>query len=336
MKRFIGISFLTIFMVTVGLCNSPNNAWCDEKKILMRMGQMNPHNDDYVMSIGIQFLGKRIEELNDRIKVEVHEGTLGPERQITEGVQLGTIQAGIVTPATLGGFIKEMGILNLPLVFNSWEHAFSVLDGPFGNMLEEKALKKGFRIIGWWGMGAKCAFTNVPIKEMSEFAGVKIRCMESPEPLALYKAYGAVPVPMAFPEVYGALQQGVVDGVDCEYAGCWMAKIQEVTKYVTELNHIYIFIVPTVSEKWFKNQPEDVKMAILQAGIESQKVCRDFMNDSNMRARKRWEEYGVKIFKPEDIEKFRAVGKKIWPEFYERAGKENIDWVVNVGERYKK
>jgi len=336
MKRtLVCLSAVCFIVISFAMNNIPKNALAAEKEILMRMGQMNPHHDDYVMSIGIQFLGNRIEELTDKVKVEIHEGTLGPERQITEGVQLGTVQAGIVTPATLGMFIKEMGLLNLPLVFKSWEHAFSVLDGPFGDTLKEKALQKGFRIIGWWGMGAKCAFTNVPIKNMADFSGVKIRCMESPEPLALYKAYGAVPVPMAFPEVYAALQQGVVDGVDCEYAGCWMAKIQEVTKYVTELNHIFIFIVPTVSEKWFKNQPDDVKMAILQAGMESEKVCREFMTDSNMRARKRWEKYGTEIYEPEDIEKFRDIGKKIWPNFYERAGKENIDWVINVGKRYK-
>jgi TRAP-type C4-dicarboxylate transport system substrate-binding protein len=172
----------------------------------------------------------------------------------------------------------------------------------------------------------------VPIKKLEDFKGLRMRAPETPEFIALYKSYGAIPVPMAWAEVYSALQQGVVDGVGADWAGLLTSKLHEVTKYAIELSHVRIIGTLIVSEKWFKTLPDDVKMAIEQAGYESQQVARDHDTRHQAAGKKECIRVGMKVYTPPDVTPFRNAAKSIYPKFYKTVGKETIEWVQNVGQ----
>jgi C4-dicarboxylate-binding protein DctP len=138
---------------------------------------------------------------------------------------------------------------------------------------------------------------------------------------------------MPFPEVYTALQQGVVDGVDCEYIGCWGAKITEVVKHIIELNHALIIGTVSVSKKWYDKLPGDIQMAIKQAAFESQAPVREYGAKVISDMKNRWKNYGTDIYEPADLSPYIKAGKSIYPQFYKKVGKENIEWVEKVAEQ---
>ena len=145
-------------------------------------------------------------------------GQLGGERELIEGVKLGTIQMAMVS-AAIAGYYKEAQVLDIPFLFSSAPVAWKVMDGPFGKEMAEDCLKKtGMRVLAYGETGFRNFTTSVKlIKSPAYMKGLKIRVMESPVYVAMIKGLGAQPTPIAWPETYTALQQKVVDGQEILY-----------------------------------------------------------------------------------------------------------------------
>ncbi|WP_455596710.1 DctP family TRAP transporter solute-binding subunit, partial [Cloacibacillus porcorum] len=148
-----------------------------------------------------------------KIKVELYPNAqLGGDRELCEGVQMGTIQMAIPSTSALAGFDKRIQVLDLPYLFTTRKAAFDAVDGELGQKLNAYLSKKGFEVLGYQENGFRHVTNSKrPIKTPADLKGLKIRTMENPMHIAFFKELGANPTPMSWGELYTALQQGTVD-----------------------------------------------------------------------------------------------------------------------------
>src|SRR5690606_5384645 len=138
---------------------------------------------------------------------------LGGEREVVEGVQLGTVEATIVSSGTLSNFVPEAGVFDIPFLFRDLAHARAVLDGPIGQEILAKFDDVGLVALAWGEQGFRHITNNRnSIEDPADVAGLKLRTMENPVHIRAFETLGAAPTPMAWPEVISALQQGTIDG----------------------------------------------------------------------------------------------------------------------------
>lgn len=197
-------------------------------------------------------------------------GQLGSARESLEGIALGTIEMGALTASPLVNFCKETMVLDIPYLFKSAPIAMEVMDGPFGQELAEKVRKDaGIRILAWADLGFR-HFTNSkrPIRKPEDMQNLKFRVMENPVYIKLVKASGAYPTPIAFTELYLALQQGVVDGQENPLSLINSMKFYEVQKYLVMDGHSYNFAVLYINDDLFSSLSKEDQWTIKQgAGI---------------------------------------------------------------------
>lgn len=306
--------------------------------------------DQYIMKIGtvwsadltatnkcVNYLKERIEGLSGgQVKVELRKGNLGGERDMYEGVQLGTVEAAVCTTGSLGGFIPLAEIFMVPYLFTNWNHCYAVLNGPFGQRLDELALEKGMRVMSWWSVGSREIYGNgEPIPSTPELLkGKKIRVMETPFLVKLYKHYGAIPVPMSFTEVYTALQQGVVDGVQAGFSTV-AAGHHEVSEWIVQVSENMTPMAFVVSERWWKELPEDVKDAIKQASVEITTIQHIMDAQTELENKALWSK-SAKLVKA-DREAFVKKARELYPEYEKLLGPEGakwLNWIKTVGDAY--
>ncbi len=274
---------------------------------------------------------KRVGQLtNGQIDAKVYyAGVLGSETQCIESLQLGSVQAGVITGAVFTSLSPPLAVLDLPYVFRDWGHFFKVVDGPLGQKIAEQAPKRGVRILGYWIAGVRDVWANRVVNSPEDFKDMKLRTMQTPVYVALFKAYRAIPTPIAWPETYLALAQGTVDGAESVLTAMYDAKHYEAAKYATRTRHAISVTPFVVSERWWQNLTPDLQQAVMTAEFETRKLAREnFFEDdravlNNLRAR------GVTIVEP-DLAPFRAIALKIYPQFEKDIGRDIIQAVLDT------
>jgi len=210
---------------------------------------------------GVEVFKKHVEEdSNGRIAVEIlGSGSMGGEREILEGVTMGTIEGGMVS-APFVEYLPDFNILDLPYAFKDREDWAAKLDGELGTLLAAETSEINVKILNFFDGGMR-AISNAkhPITSMEEFKGLKNRVGESTLLIDTHKALGDNPIPMSFSEVYTALQQGTIDGVDTSVIYVQDGNFQEVTKYCTLTNHSALTVMPFISQKFFSSLPSGLE-----------------------------------------------------------------------------
>ena len=178
---------------------------------------------------------------NGRYKVQTfHSGSLGAKRESVEAVQLGTQELTFTSTGPVPNFVPDVAILDIPFLFRDYGHARAVLDGPIGQELLQKFPGKGMVALAWAENGFR-HMTNSKhaVASPEDLKGLKMRTMENPVHIQAYKAFGIIPTPMAFTEVFTALQQGTVDGQENPLSVITSAKLDQVQKYLSLTGHVY-------------------------------------------------------------------------------------------------
>ena len=160
---------------------------------------------------------------------------LGGERDLLEGIRLGTVQMAIGAGA-LANFAPAYNVVQLPFLIKNQEHMVKIADGPAGKLLAQRIEEQcGFKVLGYFSTGDSGIQTvKAPVRTPADLKGVKIRVMENPALIESMRALGANPTPLPFPEVYTSMKQGVVEGATIDYTALWTTKVYEAVKYVTE------------------------------------------------------------------------------------------------------
>lgn len=205
---------------------------------------------------------------------------LGGEREVIEGLQIGTIEATIVSSGTLSNFVPEVGVFDIPFLFRDLAHARAVLDGPIGQDMLAKFDDVGLKALAWGEQGFRHITNNRnAIAGPDDVAGMKLRTMENPTHITAFETLGAAPTPMAWPEVISALQQGTIDGQENPLSVITSAKLFEVQDYLTLSGHVYSPAVMLVSGPFWEGLSEEQQQAF-EEGAEAAKVAmRAYVDD---------------------------------------------------------
>jgi len=215
---------------------------------------------------------------NGQIKVQTFPGAqLGNERDALEGVILGTVGATFNSPGMLGNTWKPIGVLDLPYLFNDWNHVVKVLNGPIGqNLTDRMAKESGVRALAWANYGFRHLWTsNRPVRALKDVEGLKMRAPEIPLYMETWRALGATVVPMPAAEMYTALQQGVVFGQENPIGFTFGLNLHEVLKYVTRTSHMAGILGFSFNEKSYQSLTPNLRTALTEAAWEAAKFNDD-------------------------------------------------------------
>lgn len=212
------------------------------------------------------------EKSNGRIDVQVYgDSTMGGDVQLTEALQLGTIEMAGIPTSVVSNFCPDFVALDLPFIYPDKETAYAALDGAFGDIFMSELDAVGIYGVSWMENGFRNFSANKPIRTVADMKGLKIRVMEAPAYLETMKALGANPTPMAFNELYTGLSQGTVDGQDNGINLTYTAKLYEVQKYYTLINYVYAPALSAASKTWWDSLPSDLQQIV----TEGSNIMRD-------------------------------------------------------------
>lgn len=186
---------------------------------------------------------KWIEDHSSQLRVKIYaSNTLGQEREIYEGMQLQSgVACAISGTAILNNFVPRMGVLDLPFLWEDYEHVHRVLDGPVGRVLEEDLDKAGFKVLAWmdsWGY-RNLVTARKPVTAASDLKGLKIRTIPTPLYVVTLNAMGCNATPMPFGEVYSGMQTGVLDGLEHSAAMIRANRFYEVADHLVLTRHLF-------------------------------------------------------------------------------------------------
>ncbi len=268
---------------------------------------------------------------NGRYKVETfYNGSLGGERESIEAVQLGTQELAFSSTGPVPNFVPETKILDVPFLFRDKAHARAVLDGPIGQDLLTKFDAKGFKALAWAENGFR-HMTNSKrdVKAPEDLKGLKMRTMENPVHIAAYKGLGIVTTPMAFPEVFTALQQGTVDGQENPLPVIMSAKFSQVQKHLSLTGHVYSPCIFVMNKAAFDKLGAADKTAFLEAAKVAVKANRDRVDQDDANGVKELRAQGMTVIEDVDKAKFVAMLAPVNAEFEKQFGKANLDKIRN-------
>lgn len=262
-----------------------------------------------------------------KMTVKVYPGsTLGGDVQVVSSLQGGTVDFTSMNSGILQSQIKEFAALDLPFLFDSATEADAVVDGPFGKMLADKLPGKGLVNLAYWELGFRHLTNNKrPVSKLEDAEGLKLRVVQSPIYIDAFSALGTNPVPMAFAEVYSALEQKVVDGQENPLAIIEVNKFQEVQKYLTLSRHIYNPQSLLVSKKSWDKLTKEEQDIIASAAVEARDYQRKLSRDAEQTALTTLRRtMSVSEFSPEELSKIRAKLKPVVDKYSASIGADAV------------
>ncbi|GAB6086327.1 TRAP transporter substrate-binding protein [Alkaliphilus crotonatoxidans] len=335
-KKTLAVLLISILMMGIlAGCSGTNQVQTDNntpskaESITLRLA--DTHNEGYVTVLADREFARLVEEKSEgRIKVEVYPGAqLGDEKTTIEQAQFGAIDFVRTSISPLSEFNQDFGILMLPYLYRDRDHMFKVLDGPIGEQFLTKLEQNNLLGLNWFDGGARNFYNGQKeIKTVEDLRGMKIRVQESKLMMDLVKALGASPTPMAFGEVYSAIQTGVIDGAENNSPSYLSTSHYEVAKYYTIDEHTrapeLILISKMTYDKLSPSDQEIIKEAAREAAIYQ----REEWEKVEKEAEEKIIANGNIITRLESNEEFQAAVQSIYEEFgkgYEELIQEIID-----------
>jgi tripartite ATP-independent transporter DctP family solute receptor len=257
----------------------------DIQERTIKFGHLN--NTDHPTSMGVKKFAELVSaKSGGKIKVtEFASSQLGNELQQQSALVGGVQEMLVASTTSLAGIVKEFGMLDFPFLFSNPRQADAMVDGPVGKMLAAKLADKGIVVLGFFDLG----FRNVtnskrPITKGEDLDGLKLRVIPNPVFIETFKTFKANPVPMAFAELYGALESKAVDGQENPYAVILSSKLYEVNKFVSETNHVYATNPVQVSKRFWDKLSAVEKKLLQDAATEAQNYQRVASRDVSAKA----------------------------------------------------
>lgn len=252
-------------------------------------------------------------------------GSLGGEREMIEAVQLGTLDMVNTSTGPLGNFVPETKILDIPFLFRDYDHARKVLDGAIGQELLKKMPSRGLVGLAWTENGFRHMTNNKrAIVNASDAAGLKVRTMENKVHMDGYKTFGLQPTPMAFPELFGALQQGTVDGQENPIPVILSSKFSQVQKHLSLTAHVYSPSALIIGPKVWNKVSEADRKVFLDAARKAADAQRRKVNEDEANGIAQLKKDGMQVVEKVDSESFRKAVATAYPAFAKEFGADKI------------
>lgn len=237
------------------------------------------------------------------------------ERDLLEGLQLGTVDIYVGSTGPMGGFEKKFMLFDFPFLFKDKAQAYSVLDGEIGTYILGLTDKIGIKSLAWYENGFR-HLTNSkrPVNTPADVKGFKIRTMENKIHMALWRAMDVDPTPMAWGEVFTALQQGTVDGQENPIPIIYVQKIYEVQKHMALTGHVFSPAMISIAKARFDSLPKEQQDIIAKAAQESALYQREQITKMEDEQVAQLKELGMEVTNP-DVTPFREATKAVYDEF---------------------
>ena len=294
----------------------------------------NGVNEDHPVGAGI----KRMQEVlnaksGGKMKIVAFwGGAAGGDLQATQALRAGTQEMVIPSTSPLVGIVKELGVFDLPFLFANEKEADAVLDGPAGTYLNKKLEDVGLVNLAYWENGFR-NLTNSkhPVAKVEDFSGIKVRVMQNNIFLDTFKTLGSNAVPMAFGEVFTALETKTIDGQENPFVTINTSKYYEVQKYLSITRHAYTPFLVLYSKKMFDALSKDEQAALREAAIEGQKVQRATIRASDGKALAELKTRGMQVneITPAEQKRMLEKVKSVYEKNSPTIGAETINAVMD-------
>ncbi len=257
------------------------------------------------------------ERTNGAYQIEIYpNGALGDEAAMLESLQIGTLDAAIITSGPFVNFVPEMGVLDMPFLFSSNEQAYQILDGEIGQELLDKLSDANLKGLAYAERGFRNLTNSVrPVTNASDINGLKVRVMENEVYTATFAALGVNAVPMAWSEALTALQQGTIDGQENPVNVLHSYKLWETQQYVTMTRHAYASAIITMSQDVFDKLPADVQEIFKQAAQEAAETERAWVAENESSQLQDLKDNGMEIVEEPDVDSFKAAVQSVYDSY---------------------
>ena len=269
----------------------------------------------------VELFAELVSEGTDgRIIVQVYPNNqLGNQRDVVEGLQMGSIELANIA-SVMASFVPEVNLFELPFLFNGPEHFDKVLDSSIGRSLVPAFEERGLHLLGFFDAGERHIMTTEqPVENLEDLRGLKIRTMENRLHLATFEAFGANPLPMAYGELYTALEQGVIDGAEAADPNYFAKRFYEPAPHWARVGWIRLIEYVVMSRPFYDALPEAHRKVIDRAAREMIAQQRTWYRAEADSAFQRLLVAGVTISTP-DREPFRIRSRQVYEDWADKVG----------------
>lgn len=268
-----------------------------------------------------------------KLTMSVHPaGELGSDGVILEGVRLGSIDIGLTGNPFFTQFAPRLNVMDLPYLFRDTAHAHKVMDGPIGVGLLKDLERSRMKGLAFWEIGFR-QITNSkhPVHTPADLKGIKIRTTPNKAHIEAFRLWGANPVPMAFTELYLALQTGTVDGQENPINNIYANRMYEVQKYMSLTGHAYTASIMAMNLKKFESLSPDLQKALLEAAHEAGLFQRDANVKQEGENLAKIKAAGVEVVEDIDTALFKKiVYEPVTKTYTDQYGREVVDEILSV------
>ncbi|AXX97412.1 DctP family TRAP transporter solute-binding subunit [Profundibacter amoris] len=311
------------------------SAGCDEGEIVIKFAHVT-NTDKHPKGIAASLLQERVNtEMDGKACMEVYpNSTLYDDNKVLEAMLQGDVQLAAPSLSKFEKFTKKFRLFDLPFMFKSMDAVDAYQSSDAGQALLDSMQKRGLQGLAFWHNGLKQLSANKPLIHPSDANGLKFRVQSSDVLVAQMEAIGASPQKMAFSEVYGALQQGVVDGQENTWSNIYGKKFYEVQDGVTETNHGIIDYLVVTNVDWLESLDADVRDQFLTILGEVTKTRNAEAFAVNEAAKQSIIDAGgvIRTLTPEQRQEWVDVMMPVWDKFKGDVGQDAIDAAQKINE----
>ena len=304
------------------------HAQCDSGETTIKFSHVVAETGHPKGEAAAAFAERVNEELDGQVCVEVYPNTqLYDDDKVLQAMLLGDVQMAAPSLSKFEQYTKQYRIFDLPFLFDDIEAVDRFQASEAGQELLGAMEDKGLKGLAYWHNGMKQLSAGKPLLEPADAKGLKFRIQESDVLEEQFRELGANPQKMGFAEVYGALQQGVVDGQENTWSNIYTQKFHEVQDGITETNHGVIDYLVVTSEQFWNSMPEDTRAEVERILGEVTQKYNDMSHQINLDARQKIADAGVEIreLSPEQRDMWVEAMKPVWAEFEDDIGKDMIE-----------
>lgn len=322
-KTLVLVTLVTILALFVTACGTTGTKEDPAKTepVTIKLAHVVNEKDGFHIA-ALKFKELVEQRTNGMVKIEIFpNASLGDERTLIEGMQVGTVHAGVITNGPVANFVPELGAFELPFMFASPAEAYKVLDGAVGQKVLAKLEGVNLKGLAY----AERGFRNLTnskkeVKTPADMKNLKIRVMENPVYIATFKALGANATPMAWTDCLTALQQGTIDGQENPVGVIHSYKLNESQKYLSLTRHTYAPAIIMMSKKVYDTLTKEQQEIVVKAAQEAAQNERQVNADAETTQLKELKERGMTINESPDIAAFQEAVKPVYAEYASKYG----------------
>ena len=300
--------------LAAGAVMGPSLAFAQQSTI--RIGHVLAPTHQF--QLGLELAAKSVAAATgDRVKIEVFPSSqLGTERDMNVAIRTGGIEGTLASPGGASVHLKELAILDAPYLFRDNAHWQAVVEGPIGQDWQKRIVEQsGVHIIGWFHRGTRHVLSrNAAYNTIADIQGQKVRVADLPPYPQVFEAFGAIPTPIAFAEMYQALESGIVDGADAPLDTMLSQKLYEVAKFVNLI--AWSFAAPgpiLLADSAWQSLSADDQTALVAAIKEGSNLVTEAFTNGEADVKKQLTEAGMTLSTPTDLPAWEAAAAKAIP-----------------------